>query len=180
MIVSGYEVLTSIKRLAKGGDGSGNFGHSGQGNGEVGGSGDGGGGGGRNPRETAFDRTFNEGGEGYNPYRDGNAYPSDRTIRSGVKRDSINRQLNAIDYNDPSNQPRIEKLRQEYKQTYEADGWTAGVSAERRQQWNTAIKSGKYTGRDGTINSDSLAKLEKDIGFSRGVLSDALRVHGLK
>ena len=120
----------------------------------------------------------NEGGEGYNPYAE---YQKDKfeNVTMGEKRDSINRRLNAIDYNDPRNRERIDSLRKQYDQTYITEGWSKDVTISRRAAWNSAIKSGKYT-TAGKITSDSKARLEKDMGFSFESLKEGVRIHELK
>ncbi len=170
----------------KGGEGSGNFGHEGR-PGEVGGSGEGGGsgedggsgegGGDENPAHIAYDALYNEGGEGYNPHPAYNPSPYDNPT-FGEKRDSINRRLNAIDYNAPENNDRITALRQEYDKTYITEGWTKEVTLERRGRWNAAIKSGEYTTAAGKITAAAKGKIESTLGFDFETLKEAVRIHG--
>lgn len=54
--------------------------------------------------------------------------------------------------------------------------WTREVTMERREAWNTAIRSGKYSAKGGGV---LVGKLQSEIGFTFDELKAAIKRHGL-
>lgn len=56
--------------------------------------------------------------------------------------------------------------------------WTREETIARRERWNAAVKSGKYT-KGGRISAKSVLRLQKDMGFMHHELKAAIEAHGL-
>jgi len=178
--------------IQEGGEGSGNFGHAGI-PGEVGGSAPGGGGGSApsgvgKGDERYYNRIVNEGGEGYNPItaaREKRELEADiardkgRSTDPAYRREKIERELASTDWDNQLNREKVTRLRQEHTQTYIDEGWTKEVTGTRREAWNAAGRSGKYTNSKGQITWKDKVRLEHDIGFSFDSLKDAISAHGM-
>ncbi len=139
-------------------------------------------------QEREWDALYNEGGEGYNPFRE----PQERENRPltlAEKKDLILRELESKDNaiareSGTYDAEAIQALNAEYDrlgkegQKAFAKEWTLKVTIARRAEWNARVKSGEF----GTSQIDYKAygKAQRDQGWTIEDLKKAIKINNIK
>jgi hypothetical protein len=129
-----------------------------------------------------YDRIYNEGGEGYNPYRQEledryAARPKERT------EDTILKEIAALDCavareSGTFDQAKVDALRKELDDLREKEAdkftaeWTKEVTAERREQWNTFVRS-----MGQKIDASKMADFRRQNGWGMNELKKAIAIY---
>ena len=143
-------------------------------------------------RERIYDQ-INGDSESYNPYRaqrerEEELAESARPKGIGERRDAILCAIARLDSciareSGIDNTAQIATLRQQLTdldaEEMTVDGWTVETTTSRRAAWNTLVKSGKLTGRDGKIHAQALRSAEVAQGWTVEDLKKAITYYGL-
>ncbi|MCK4820371.1 hypothetical protein KA005_31695 [bacterium] len=148
-------------------------------------------------KEVEYDNIYNEGGEGYNPYREESEkrfFESERE-RPKTKDEQRYSLLKELSIQESTtfkesgmyDQKKVDKLRGELEslkheeQQDLKDKWPKEKTVERRKEWNDLIR--KLSGEDGNLSREAIKKIhEKEIeqGWQGKELKDAVKMHGIK
>ena len=140
-----------------------------------------------------FDKVYNEGGDGYNPYRAklADLENNEKITFSGEaaiidRIDALTRKANtAAKLYDTEEEKRcraeIEKLQKELDDMFAAE-WTEEVTKARRQEWNNFVKT-QLTGPNGKLIDKYWEKINEwrdTHGWDNKDLKRALELHNIK
>ena len=148
---------------------------------------------------TRYDRINNEGGDGYNPHRD-EAENRDRARWAKFDRemaatpqgriDALQRRIRVecgsvarecgnvaeIDALENSLRVEIRAIEAQIEAEFLAE-WTVATTTERREAWNTMVKSGKFG--VGKIDFRAVQEQEQEQGWTMSEMKKAIKAHGL-
>jgi hypothetical protein len=133
----------------------------------------------RTSQAAAYDNAYNEGGEGYNPYR--HTVPVADAPRARTA-DDIRRDLDACGM-DPRHAADVAALRAELAALVAAEDaefaaeWTPEVTADRRAGWNARVMAGEFGTR--TIDYRAAAAAERAQGWTNADLRRAIALNSL-
>lgn len=139
------------------------------------------------------DAVINEGGDGYNPYRDEIARRDSETTTPPSLQEQLNRvtnQLNAIpsrvmQHKSGSPQEIAEldaltatqdNLKTAIAKAF-ADEWTPDETQRRRNEWNARVKAGEFNTTAGQIDYKLADQAQRDQGWSFSDLKKAVAMH---
>ncbi len=132
----------------------------------------------RTKQELTYDAIHNEGGEGYNPYRD--TLPETEPLRPRVLED-VYHELERIDRHSshPATVTRLASLKAECEEleaeraaTFAAE-WTPELTAARRAEWNAKVRSGQVVS-----TPKSVVAAEREQGWTVTDLEKAIVLNG--
>lgn len=135
--------------------------------------------------EREYDQIHNEGGQGYNPYRQERLereanQPRVRTAYD-VARDLEREDCSIARESGTYDADRVAALRNEFEMLSTAEeharlvtaGWTDAVTTQaRREAWNNAVRAGQ-------IAPNTLARDQQRIGYTLADLKNAIKFYGL-
>jgi len=138
--------------------------------------------------EKKYDNLFNEGGEGYNPYRT-EREQKENEIKRPRTRDDILRELQSLDCSlaresGTYNPEKIKQLQDELSELEHQQNekflleWTAEVTQARRENWNEMVRSGKFG--NGKVDWNILRTQEKNQGWTMEDMKKAVTLNGLE
>lgn len=129
--------------------------------------------------EHAYDAIYNEGGEGYNPFRDRAPVPDAPRARTA---DDVRRDLDCCGM-DPRRAAEVQALRAELAALIAAEDaafaavWTPEVTAARRAEWNARVIAGEFGAT--TVDYRAVAAAERAQGWTNADLRRAIALHNL-
>ena len=134
-----------------------------------------------------YDDIHNEGGEGYNPYRDTHTGPVDGPKTRADTADVLRHRLD-ISYRSDGRysdelagdradwQSRLDAIDAAVQTDIDAE-WTRGVTLERRADWNRRAPVEATT--DGKIDMQKYNAMATRLGYGHAALKTAIARHGL-
>lgn len=132
----------------------------------------------RREKEKLYDNLHNEGGEGYNPFREKGGPSPPKGMALSEKKDRLKSIMAGTSIDDPRYAELQEQVKDIEKQELSEflKEWTKEKTASRRLEWNAWVSSFKQKGKK--ITSSDIAKKEKEQGWRAETLKKAVALHG--